>query len=368
MNSHAHPWPLALVALAMAACDSSPSIPPEANDSGSVVDAPAADVSTVDATPDVPDVPDVPAARDTPPVPDDVACAPVTPGAARGISSCGTPDISGDRLPYFQCADGPICPPDRFTNRVMNPGYRITYLNVREPAALANPLLLAVINSAVKEGRFLWGIALDLTAVTFRTGALNPDTSTFGTVGLGLLDGAYRFFDGDASSLDGARTRFDPAAGAGTRAVDRFSTSPLEVTVRFPIYADAARTRLLTQLTLENVRFTDVALTSDRGCVGLGSPNSGRYTETVSNWLTSDGCEPYGVMEADITVADSREIRVNLVAGGEPTPLCDLLAGNPCATTPRPWTREPTTATVRGASVDAYHLRAEFAAVSANLP
>lgn len=366
MNTHAHPWTLGLVALAMAACESSPSIPPETTDSGATTDVSVDVPASTDVTADVPSD-DGPAPQDVPVVPEDVACVPVTPGNALGTTSCGTPDISGDRLPYFHCADGPICPPERFANRVMSPGYRITYLNVREPAALANPLLLAVINSAVKEGRFLWGIAFDLTAVTFRSGALNPDTSTFGSVGFGLLDGSFRFFNGDADPLGGPRARFDPGAGSGSRALDRFSTSTLDATVRFPIYATGERDRLLTQLPLENLRFTAVQLTSDRGCVGLGSPISGRYTETTSNWLTSDGCEPYGVMEADITVADSRAIMVNLVAGGSPTPLCDLLSGNPCATTSRPWAREPTMGTVRGAPAEVYHLRAEFAAVSANL-
>lgn len=282
-----------------------------------------------------------------------------------GGASCGTPATpDGGRTPYYECSSTPVCPQARVMNPAMTPGYRLTYLNIREPAALASAAILSVVNAAVKDGRFLWGLKLDLAANTFRTGGMNPGTFTRGTTGLGLLDGTYQFFSGNAPGGMGAR--FDAISGMGTLTGDRFASMQIGTTVNIPIFADAAGTQLLTQLPLENARFSNVQITADRGCIGLGQVAGGRFTESTSNWLTEDNGMPYGVVEADITVTNSQSVTVEL--GGTPTPLCNLLSGNNCMTDARPWMREPTMAMVNGMNVEVYHLRAEFAAVSANIP
>ncbi len=287
-----------------------------------------------------------------------------TGGGGDGGGSCGTPPAVNGRVPYHECSSTPVCPAQRFTNPAMTPGYRLTYLNIREPAALASAAILSVVNAAVKDGRFLWGLKLDLAANTFRTGGMNPATFMRGTTGLGLLDGSYQFFSGNAPG--GAGARYDAITGMGTLTGDRFSSMQINTTVNIPIFSDAAGTQLLTQLPLENARFSNVQITSDRGCIGLGQAAGGRFTESTSNWLTEDNGMPYGVVEADITVTNSQSVTVEL--GGTPTPLCNLLSGNNCMSDARPWMREPTMAMVNGMNVEVYHLRAEFAGVSANIP
>lgn len=284
-------------------------------------------------------------------------------GTGDGGGSCGTPAQVNGRTPYYQCTSTPVCPA-QYMNPAMTPGFRLTYLNIREPAALASAAILSVVNAAVKDGRFLWGIKFDLTANTFRTGGMNPSTFMRGTTGLGLLDGTYQFFSGNAPG--GAGARYDAISGMGTLTGDRFASMQITTTVNIPIFADAAGTMLLTQLPLENASFSNVQITSDRACIGLGQSAGGRFTESTSNWLTEDNGTPYGVVEADITVTNSQSVTVEL--GGTPTPLCNLLSGANCMTDPQAmWPRQPTMATVNGMSVPVYHLRAEFAGVSANI-
>ncbi|MEZ4407641.1 MAG: hypothetical protein R3A52_14350 [Polyangiales bacterium] len=76
---------------------------------------------------------------------------------------------------------------------------------------------------------------------------------------------------------------------------------------------------LLTQLPLENARFSNVHLTSDRGCIGLGQLYQwSLHRESTSNWLTEDNGTPYGVVEA-ITVTNSQSV---VVEPAVPPPPC----------------------------------------------
>ncbi len=289
-----------------------------------------------------------------------------TPGTiatptASNTTGCAAPTVDGGAVPYYQCTSETICPPGRFANPAMAPGFRLTYIRITAPEALASMAILSVINPTLTRGSFLWGLKLDLAANTFRTGGLNP-MFTRGTTGVGLMDGTFRFFDGNGPGGTGAR--YNPVSGTVTVAGDRASTSMVGTTVNIPIFSDEAGTMLLTQLPMDNARISNVHLTADRGCVGGGIPSGGRYTETTSRWLTEDGCNnPYGTVDADITVENAKMASVTI--GGAPTPLCNIISGANCMTDPQAgWPRQPD-ATVNG--MPAYHLRANFAAVSANI-
>jgi len=69
------------------------------------------------------------------------------------------------------------------------------------------------------------------------------------------------------------------------------------------------------------------------------------------------------VVDADITVENAKMVSVTI--GGNPTPLCNIISGANCVTDPMgSWARQPD-AMVNG--MPAYHLRANFAAISANI-
>ena len=277
------------------------------------------------------------------------------------MTSCSAPPVDGGAVPYFQCTTDPICPRGRFTNNAMRPGFRLTYIKITQPAALASAAILSTVNPTLQRGTFLWGLQLDLAANTFRTGGLNP-MFTRGSTGVGLMDGQFAFFNGNGPSGSGARD--NPVSGPVTVTGDRANTNTVTTTVNIPIFSDEAGTMLLTQLPMDNARITNVHRTADRGCIGGGLAAGGRYTETTSRWLTEDSCDqPYGVVDADITVENAKMVSVTI--GGSPTPLCNIISGANCVTDPQSgWARQPDTM-VNG--MPAYHLRANFAAISANI-
>ncbi|MDB4928998.1 MAG: hypothetical protein JWM10_1482 [Myxococcaceae bacterium] len=298
------------------------------------------------------------------------ACSddPVVTDAGTGTDSgtCSPPADAGGPTPYFQCTSDNICPTARYTNNAMTPGYRLTYIKITQPAALASAAILSTINPTLQRGSFLWGLQLNLTNNTFRTGGLNP-MLTRGTVGQGLMDGQFAFFNNNGPGA--MPNQYNPLSGMVTVMGDRATTSMASTTVNIPIFTDAAGTMLLTQLPMDNARLSNIQLTTDRGCIGLGHPTGGRYTETTSAWLTEDGATPavpYGVVDADITVENAK--LVNVTIGGTPTPLCNIISGANCVTDPQgSWARQPDSIVGAGTAMNAYHLRANFAAISANI-
>lgn len=61
-----------------------------------------------------------------------VACGPVIADPDPDFTSCATP--SGSPRPYWQCTSATICPRERFHNSVNQPGFRVTYLKITQPA------------------------------------------------------------------------------------------------------------------------------------------------------------------------------------------------------------------------------------------
>jgi hypothetical protein len=292
---------------------------------------------------------------------DDPATTPTDSGVAGDTGTCSPPADAGGPTPYFQCTSDSICPTARYMNNAMTPGYRLTYIKITAPAALAQAAILNTINPTLRTGSFLWGLQINLTNMTFRTGGLNP-MFTRGTVGVGLMDAQFSFFNNNGPA--GMTNRYNPLSGMVTLTGDRATTTMATTTVNIPIFSDPAGTMLLTQLPMDNARISNINLTADRGCIGLGRSSGGRYTETTSQWLTEDAADmPYGVVDADITVENAKMVSVTI--GGSPTPLCNIISGANCVTDPMTgWARQPDS-TVNG--MPAYHLRANFAAISANI-
>ena len=287
-------------------------------------------------------------------------------------ASCSPPAASdAGVVPYYQCAGDNVCPTSHIANDAMHPGFRLTYIQITAPTALASAAILSVINPTLQTGTFLWGLQLDLTTTppAFRTGGLNPAVATRGHIGLGLMDGQFAFYHGNFAGGDaGAPTAFDPVSGTmtvtGTAPTRTGSSSTATTTVNIPIFTDTTATTLLTQLPLDNAHISALQLNGDLGCVGLGQPSGGRYTESTSHWLTADtNNAPYGTVEADITVDHAKTVSV--VIGGNPVPLCNLISGANCASDPQTsWAHQPDTMV---GTAPAYHLRANFAAISATI-
>ena len=105
---------------------------------------------------------DVPVATDANTTPTDGGTTPTDGG---GAGACYTEDGTAS-----------LCPMRRHMNNAMTPSWRITALTIAEPAALASPLILNVINPPLRDGKFLWGLSFNFMANTFRTGPLAGKT------------------------------------------------------------------------------------------------------------------------------------------------------------------------------------------------
>jgi len=183
---------------------------------------------------------------------------------------------------------------------------------------------------------------------------------TRGMVGQGLLDGTFRYYSGNAPAMGGMANRWDPVSTSTMAMADRVTTGTLMGTVRLPIF-DAAGA-LLTELPLENATMRNVLLSGDRRCIGAGQLSGGRFNECTSNWQTSDAMMmPFGIIDAVITAASARMVRVSALN----TTLCNLLAGADCDTVPQAmWVRQPD---AMAGMQPGYRLTTEFAAVSARI-
>lgn len=271
------------------------------------------------------------------------------------------PATDATSMCFTQEGSAALCPSAAVAQAdAMRPNFRVTHIKITAPAALASPILGNTVNGAIHSGGFLWGITFDLTGNMVRTGALNSQMITRGTVGQGLLDGTFQYYSGNAPAAGGAATRWDPVTSTLTASADRVSTGTIMGTVRLPIYDTSGA--LLTELPLQNASMTMVNLTADRKCIGLGALSGGRFNECTSNWQTADtAMAPYGRLSAVITVAAARQVQVSALM----TTLCNLLAGSNCETTPQAmWMRQPD---AMAGTEPGYTLTTEFAAVSANI-
>lgn len=300
------------------------------------------------ASADVGDRTDLPLAMDT--------AAPTDTGVPRPDVPptnplCPTTTVAVVTGCYTEEGCDSLCPRGRFVGRATAPSWRVTGIVISEPAALASPLILNVINPPLRDGKFLWGLSLDLTSNTFRTGALQRPF-TRGVLGAGLLDGAFAYWSGNAPGV-GAPNRWNPIAGTitGTSSV---TTAASTNTMNLPIFNDDGS--VLVELPLSNVRLLDVPVSSDRGCIGLGRLRVGRYNECSSDWDTTAG----GSVEGVITVSAARGINVSALGQS----LCQLISGTNCDAPMNTWTRQPDTMV---GTEPGYRFTGRFAAVSADI-
>ncbi len=257
------------------------------------------------------------------------------------------------------CDMNPFCP-SLTVNNPMRPQFVISQIDISTPEVLApNQPVGRILNDAIVQGKFFWGISVDVAAHTMRTGTMLTDMPQQSNAG--YLTNQFRFLSGTAPG--GMPNRWDPVQADITITGDTFSTSVTPIPlVTVPIYGppnDAGVASLLAELPLRNTRMHDVVMTSNRNCIGLAKY---QFRSCLSGrWNTSDpAMVPYGVLEADVTVADAESIIV-VDLPGMPT-LCSLVGGtgaSNCASVPdRSMWRTPPVTTPAG---DGWHLMANFA-------
>jgi|JI10StandDraft_1071094.scaffolds.fasta_scaffold628925_1 hypothetical protein len=253
---------------------------------------------------------------------DDVPTADAPPGCHR------------EALPVARCPAAAVSHANE-----ARPAFRVAQMHVDAPAALASALILNVLNDAIREGGLRWGVSLDLRDRRVRTGAM--ELLARGSLGLGLIDGRYRFF---ASG--------EWAAGEGALTVngDRVSSALIAGPVRLPVSARDGS--VVTTLPLRCLRFVDVSLASGR-CLGSPEPLGGAFDECQSRWGAADR------VEAVIAVDDARGSPLAGVGT-----LCDVLAGGDCRAETSTWARPPD-ATCGDAA--GYRFSARLAAISARV-
>lgn len=260
------------------------------------------------------------------------------------------------------CDGGAFCPAV-VQNNPMRPIFRITQLAPRRPATLATPALTAVLNPAIAQGRFGWGIVLDLTAMTIRTGALQPGVMP--QMGTGLLGATFQFYNGNALMLDGGAgspTRWDPIMGSITVMGDNVSTPMPVGQITVPAF-DEMTGALLTELPIRNARLTSVRMTSDHNCIGLGRATFNSCQ--ASAWVMLDPTMmPYGTIEGDLSVDDAMNVTVQNL--GQLYQI--LVGGAPCVANPMGMGCTPPDTAIGGSTTpNAWHLVSDFTAVSANI-
>jgi hypothetical protein len=276
-----------------------------------------------------------------------------------------TPGASDNCYHATTCDGGPFCPAV-VRNDPNTPKFRITQIDARRPAALANPILSFTLNSAVAGGTFGWGIVLDFSAMSISTGALRQGVSA--QPGTGILGAHFDFYHGDADPTGGPSDRWDPVTANIVLGNLSFSSSTVSL-VTVPAYSPQTGL-LFTEFPIHNASVHDVQLTSGLDCIGWAK-GQGFNSCSPSQWITrSDptGANSAGVLEGDISVADARNVTVLNVG-----PLCDVLSGTMnCMGEPETWHNPPDVRVDRmpvgtGAPADAWHLVADFAAVSADI-
>ncbi len=292
---------------------------------------------------------------------DGSACG-VTPGPAGVMSGCYT---------EFDCS--PVCPTGHVANSATTPNFRITAIKVTAPATLASAPVNNLLNGFLSSRAFLWGVSFNFTSNIFRTGPLDPQMVTAGPTNLGHLGDTYKYFDHNAPTTGGTlATRWDPATSMVSLMGNTATVSPmLAAPIRLPIFTTTFA--VVTELPLNNAVMHGVVLSADRGCIGVArtdSTTANLFNEcSGSAWYTEDPTTmtPYGVLEADISVADAENIPVQ----GFNNDLCSVISGqlatpHACTTVPQAmWPTQPTGVAVSGGP--SFHLVADFAAISTNI-
>ena len=260
------------------------------------------------------------------------------------------------------CNGMPFCP-GQVANPTMRPQFVFTQIDIRAPVVLApsSPGGMTLARS-IADGRFWWGLTFDLAANQLRTGPLQP--TAIAQPGLGFFSSTFQYYAGNASTAGdagGSPTRWDPATVALTLTGETVATNALIPSLLVPVFSSVTPGQLLTELPLRNVRLHDVVMNTSRNCVGMAKALFSSCLPSL--WVTA-GATGGGVLEADIAVSDARPV---VIPELQNITLCQLISGTDCSMPQSAWINQPDTMLPGSTTVDAWHLRAEFAAVSANI-
>ena len=183
-----------------------------------------------------------------------------------------------------------------------------------------------ILNDAIRNAVFSWGIDINFTTMRVRTGTLAQPINV--VRGTGYYGEMMRFVNGGAP-MPGTADRWNPLDVAAMITGETVSSTVTPL-ITIPVYDTNMRANLLTELPLRNARIRDMRLTANRNCIGtaiesgaLGFNSCGPLN---NNWRTTENGMPAGVLEAVITVADAKRIQVVSLN----MPLCTLIAGGAC--------------------------------------
>ncbi|MDP3274562.1 MAG: hypothetical protein Q8Q09_05160 [Deltaproteobacteria bacterium] len=262
-------------------------------------------------------------------------------------------------------ASGDFCP--RFVdNNPMRPKFVLTQIDIQQPPTLAPDRAIGrLLNTAIRNATFSWGIDIDFAAMTVRTGTMQQPIQRL--LGSGYYNEALRFTVGGAP-MPGTADRWNPVNLMITAMGDTVTTTVAPL-ITIPVYDEAMAGMLLTELPLRNARMLNLKLTAGRNCIGSAQPNFNSCGPTNNRWNTSEAMVPNGILEAVLTVADTRRIQVVSLS----MPLCNLIAGTACESmgmpvSPDMFTNRPDTMImVDGVMQPAWTLRANIAGVAMNI-
>jgi len=287
-------------------------------------------------------------------------------------------DMACDGFQATPCnsADTEFCP--RFRNNDMNnPKFVLTQIDIYQPSSLLPTSAVGrLLNTSVRNAAFSWGIALDLTANTIRTGTIRQPVMR--RVGTGYYAETLNFVMNEAPVM-GMLTadRWNPVTAPVT-VMGNTVGMPTGMTVpviTIPVYDETDRTMLLTELPLRDARISDLRLTANRNCIGTAFAMFNSCGPSNNRWYTSSdntvNGTPNGILEAKLTFEDTLNIQVVSLN----MPLCNIIARSPCRDAMTNMPVDPTTLTVApdttvmvgGMPKPAWTLRAYVAGVAANI-
>jgi len=198
---------------------------------------------------------------------------------------------------------GPCCWRDDNSTQQDAPEFRLTYLQIDEPASspLSSLTLRGVLNRSMQDETFSWLIRVGAAAD-------GPVTLTTG-YGSRQSDGTYAFSRGAA---DGDPDAWCPVEIQATLAGENVTSEPITGAVTIPVFDDTGTT-LQFELTLRSLSIQEATLSEARACIGAKASRPFTY-------------RPAAQLTAFVEVEPSR-MQVIAVPPIETT-VCSAIAGS----------------------------------------
>jgi len=189
-------------------------------------------------------------------------------------------------------------------DRLANPEFRISGVNIESPASLGNMLVGQALADSLDQELFNWLLLIE---------GADADGPVDITTGLGFrnADSTYRFADGDAPTDGGGDpNRWDPVMDTGTLEGENITTTPASETIVLPVFDEDGETVQL-ELPLQSLELEMANMSVDRTCIGLRERRS---------YDTSQGR-----VRTFITVEDAKMGQIDIPPISNS--LCNLVAG-----------------------------------------